>query len=357
MAELRLTTCPALVETVRALVPPGLAADVLVVPGVPGDGDGAAATTVDLLPASALGSTCGDVRVVGCPRCVEAVVADVQVHLRAGDSVAVTAGWLARWRAAGCPPVRADQGVRRVVLLETAANADASSLERLAGQTGWSPAVLQVGSAHLQLHVDLALTRWQLALATDAVRKARTAATANVLALEVFGQLAVLTDEADVVRGLSELFGMLFAARDIHFAPVPQASPLSFLDPVSERPDAFWTGRQPWQEIDGGFRLRIDHGDRPLGVFELSGFATPDAIPEYINLSLSIARTAGMAIANARAMRGIVPICAYCKKIRDGHGEWWALETYLTRHSDARFSHGLCPTCMRRQMEAEGLSP
>ena len=260
-------------------------------------------------------------------------------------------------RLGGGLKLRVDRAVRRVVLLETRPNGESAALKRLASQHGWAPAVLAVGTAHLQLHVELALARWKLALSAEAVRKARAAATANVMALEVFGQLAVLTDEADVVRELSELFGTLFAARVIHFVPAPPSAALSFLKPTSAQTEALWTAREPWQEMDGGFRLRIDHDGRLLGVFELTDFATPGSIPEYINLSLSIARTAGMAFANARALRGIIPICAYCKKIRDGQGEWWALETYLARHSDARFSHGLCPTCMRRQMEAEGLTP
>ena len=284
-------------------------------------------------------------------------LATVDRLVRPDEMVAVTTGWLRRWVDGGAPPVQAEACVRRALLLETTARADPSALARLASQTGWSVDVLAIGNAHLQLHVDLALTRWQLGLATEAVRKARTAATANVLALEVFGRLAVLTDEADLVRQLSELFGALFAARHIHFIPAPPTVPLSFLKAKRAQADALWTLREPWQEMDGGFRFRIDHDGRLLGVFELTDFATPTSIPEYINLALSIARTAGMAFANARALRGIIPICAYCKKIRDGEGEWWALETYLTRHSDARFSHGLCPTCMRRQMEAEGLAP
>ena len=103
---------------------------------------------------------------------------------------------------------------------------------------------------------------------------------------------------------------------------------------------------------DGGQRGRRGL----LGVFELRDFAVPEAIPDYINVALSIAPTAGLAIANARAMRGIIPICGYCKKIRDEGGEWWALESYMTRHSDARFSHGVCPTCLEQQLDAEGLS-
>ena len=47
-------------------------------------------------------------------------------------------------------------------------------------------------------------------------------------------------------------------------------------------------------------------------------------------------------------LRGIIPICSSCKKIRDDKGYWNQLEEYITRHSSAVFSHGLCPECARR---------
>lgn len=45
---------------------------------------------------------------------------------------------------------------------------------------------------------------------------------------------------------------------------------------------------------------------------------------------------------------GLLPICADCKKIRDEHGRWHQVETYISRHSRATFSHGLCPDCVQR---------
>ncbi len=57
-------------------------------------------------------------------------------------------------------------------------------------------------------------------------------------------------------------------------------------------------------------------------------------------------------IAQVRTLRGLIPICAWCKKIRDDDGYWSAVESYLARHSDAEFSHGICPECadeMRRE--------
>ncbi|MEM1179239.1 MAG: ATP-binding protein [Acidobacteriota bacterium] len=47
-----------------------------------------------------------------------------------------------------------------------------------------------------------------------------------------------------------------------------------------------------------------------------------------------------------KALQGLLPICASCKKIRDDDGEWNALEDYFTERSDAQFSHGLCPDCL-----------
>jgi DNA-binding response OmpR family regulator len=56
------------------------------------------------------------------------------------------------------------------------------------------------------------------------------------------------------------------------------------------------------------------------------------------------------ALARVRQLEGIIPICMYCKKIRDDHDSWQQLETYITEHSEALFSHGMCPQCYENQM-------
>jgi hypothetical protein len=48
-----------------------------------------------------------------------------------------------------------------------------------------------------------------------------------------------------------------------------------------------------------------------------------------------------------KLLEGLLPICASCKKIRDEKGEWQVLEAYITRHSQASFSHGVCPDCAK----------
>jgi PAS domain S-box-containing protein len=53
-------------------------------------------------------------------------------------------------------------------------------------------------------------------------------------------------------------------------------------------------------------------------------------------------------ISNIKILRGMLPICASCKKIRDDKGYWNMLEVYIRDHSEADFSHGLCPDCVKK---------
>jgi sigma-B regulation protein RsbU (phosphoserine phosphatase) len=59
------------------------------------------------------------------------------------------------------------------------------------------------------------------------------------------------------------------------------------------------------------------------------------------------------ALARVKQLQGLLPICSYCKRIRDDQNYWQQLETYLSEHSEAVFSHGLCPECYRRFVEPD----
>jgi DNA-binding response OmpR family regulator len=56
------------------------------------------------------------------------------------------------------------------------------------------------------------------------------------------------------------------------------------------------------------------------------------------------------ALANIKTLRGLVPICAWCKKIRDDQGYWTQLETYLKAHTEADFTHAMCAECAQKLM-------
>ena len=54
------------------------------------------------------------------------------------------------------------------------------------------------------------------------------------------------------------------------------------------------------------------------------------------------------ALTQVKTLSGLLPICASCKKIRNDNGYWEAVETYISEHSDADFTHGICPECVQR---------
>jgi phosphoserine phosphatase RsbU/P len=54
------------------------------------------------------------------------------------------------------------------------------------------------------------------------------------------------------------------------------------------------------------------------------------------------------ALAEVRTLKGIVPICANCKNVRDDQGYWNRVESYLNEHTEADFTHAVCPDCMKR---------
>ena len=52
------------------------------------------------------------------------------------------------------------------------------------------------------------------------------------------------------------------------------------------------------------------------------------------------------ALGSVKQLSGLLPICAHCKKIRDDKGYWSQIELYISKHSEADFSHGICPECV-----------
>jgi hypothetical protein len=54
------------------------------------------------------------------------------------------------------------------------------------------------------------------------------------------------------------------------------------------------------------------------------------------------------ALAELKVLRGMLPICCNCKNIRDDKGYWNKIESYIQEHSEAEFSHGICPDCAKK---------
>ena len=59
------------------------------------------------------------------------------------------------------------------------------------------------------------------------------------------------------------------------------------------------------------------------------------------------------ALAKIKTLSGLIPICSWCKKIRDDSGYWQQIEGYLHDHSDAEFTHGICPDCIKKAYDEQ----
>ena len=87
----------------------------------------------------------------------------------------------------------------------------------------------------------------------------------------------------------------------------------------------------------GELRARVQVGSRVIGL--------QHALAERVHQLEE-------AIASVKTLQGLLPICCYCKKIRDDGNYWHRVESYIAGHANVRFSHGICPDC-NEKLKAE----
>ena len=82
--------------------------------------------------------------------------------------------------------------------------------------------------------------------------------------------------------------------------------------------------------------------------------------PDELRARIHVGQRTLALIANIKRLSGLLPICSYCKRIRSDENYWEQVESYLTDHTDAQFSHGICPTCFAKasaELDEETASP
>jgi GAF domain-containing protein/ribosomal protein S27AE len=95
-------------------------------------------------------------------------------------------------------------------------------------------------------------------------------------------------------------------------------------------------GREPFQfDAEDELMLESFGAQAALAIRNASLFADESAAR----------RTAERALAEVSLLQGMLPICSYCKKIRNDQDSWEQLESYISEHTHATFSHGICPDC------------
>lgn len=104
-------------------------------------------------------------------------------------------------------------------------------------------------------------------------------------------------------------------------------------------------GVERFMNVQGEHRARKDGYGKP------SIFGTVQDITDQKNAQAEREKLIAElqeALSSVKVLRGLLPICAHCKKIRDDQGYWNQLESYISEKSDAQFTHGICPECLKQ---------
>lgn len=101
-------------------------------------------------------------------------------------------------------------------------------------------------------------------------------------------------------------------------------------------PIIFLTAKTETEDIVKGFDVGgVDYVTKPFNTRELLA-----RIKTHVELKISKDEI--------KTLKGLIPICASCKQIRDDQGYWFQVEDYITKNTDAAFTHSICPECMER---------
>lgn len=292
----------------------------------------------------------------------------VVMHHIAAGAYLVTSGWLARWEAhladlglaGGLAREVFQEFARSVVLVDTGIDPDAERHCR-------------AFSTHLQLPwtvIDAGLDLATLCLreVVQGIRSARQEAEVRRLHLalaevranadllfELQRELSEMHSEEDVIREIHSIFTTLFAPGTLLVVSsvgaevrrcYPESPPAAELGGLQRFLGQRAASQHTLVDDDQGFQVAFQRGDARAGGALLSGFLFPENRDEYLRQALALAPVCELAIARARSLQGIVHVCSYCHHIRDARGAWRRFEDYLSSHTDALFSHSVCPACL-----------
>jgi CheY-like chemotaxis protein len=123
------------------------------------------------------------------------------------------------------------------------------------------------------------------------------------------------------------------------------------LEDKKDIPVIFITARSSPEDLVKGFALGgVDYITKPFRAAELSArVRTHVALYRAQKKNRRLIGELRAALAEVKQLANLLPICSVCKKIRDDAGYWKQVEEYISAHFDVRFSHGICPDCIRSQ--------
>jgi PleD family two-component response regulator len=117
-----------------------------------------------------------------------------------------------------------------------------------------------------------------------------------------------------------------------------------------EIPVIFLTAKTEAEDIVHGFEAgAVDYVTKPFNSSELLvRVRTHVELKQKRDREKQLVSRLEAALAEIKQLSGLLPICSGCKKIRDDEGYWQQLEHYFSNHFDVRFTHGVCPDCVKK---------
>jgi|GEM_PF-2435969 hypothetical protein len=294
----------------------------------------------------------------------------------------ITPGWLAGWpekiKEMGFDRAMArdffEQSVKKLVLLDTGISEDSDKqLQELSEFVAIPHQRIPVGLDFLQMILGNTIEKWHVNKLQADLSLSQKRVADYAMAMDFLDKLACLEIEQDPVATIKELFSMLFAPDKLEFISDAAHGAICEDHWESAKKNGFML-----TDSGDGFLLALHSQERVFGMLKIDHVMFPANLDNSLNLALSVAGVCGLALHNAaiakdlkseitekaklikelhqaiseiKNLRGIIPICSYCKKIRNDEGAWDKLEDYLLEHSDAEFTHGMCPHCYEIQMK------
>ncbi len=183
--------------------------------------------------------------------------------------------------------------------------------------------------------------------------------TDGVIAIDMTGRVTFMNPVAEKLTGSAQVGSVGRELSDIfHLIDSVDLRPIS-----SAVVEAMKTGRAVSEVREatliglGARRISVDYSCAPIRgeagdvVGGIIVFREVTSNGQRESESSTLIAQLHAALANVKTLSGLLPICSWCRKIRDDSGNWQELEAYICAHSNAEFTHGVCPDCETNQLE------
>jgi phosphoserine phosphatase RsbU/P len=118
------------------------------------------------------------------------------------------------------------------------------------------------------------------------------------------------------------------------------------------------TGRSRTEDVVAGLRAGADdYLTKPVDRNELEArLGVASRVVQLQDRLAARVEELELALSRVRQLQGLLPICSYCKRVRDDKNYWSQVEHYVVEQLDVRFSHGICPSCLEAVLESDETS-